>query len=512
MLNNKLLRIGLLALVLLVCGCQPFQPPGAKQPEFQSTKTNITEKLFQNVDAAIEEEMRENHIPGVALVLVQDGKTIYKRGYGIASTETGEPVDPDKTIFRIGSTSKALSLLALTRLVDSGRISRADDVSIYFPHIENEAGFEAPVTINNLLTHTTGFDQLGIGRQLGGFEYSITERQAARPSLSEFLKERNLRRISEPGAFFRYDTYGPTLAGVVLEKVTGLPFDQAMQQEMFAPLGMTRTSVEVRPEQESDLAKGHGFVDGGYVTTPYEIYMTTPASSIDSTAADMGKLLEAMTGDGSNTFGRLFSPEMQKRILEPQYQPRPGYAGISHGLWESLSEGRGADARPLRTLGHGGDMWGFNGSMTIVPELDLAFYAVANRNGEGGGPGVRIGRPVMHAILATLLPDRGAQAQQIPRIDAEADLSEFEGNYYWSVFCHSCSPEEFDLGGWRQPDPIIVTAERGVLKIDDGTFYPIGDDVFLDQSGFEEIFFKRNSLGQITSYSFKEDPTTYEKG
>lgn len=498
-----------------VVACQ--QGPGAPEGTLESLVTTAeatTEDkvLFKAIDQAIESEMQENHIPGVAVVIVRDGRTIYKRGYGIANVETNELVDPDRTIFRIGSTSKALSLLALTRLVDDGRLSRNTDVSEYFSEIENERAFDRPVTVDHLLTHTTGFDQPGFGRQLGGFEYSIGERQAARPSLSDFLSQRNLRRINPPGELFRYDTYAPTLAGVILEQVTGLPFDKAMQQEMFAPLGMELSSVEVRREHEQLLASGHGHVDGAYETTPYEIYMTTPASSIDATVADMGRLLEALTGDGSNAYGRLISEEMQQTIMRPHYRPRVGFAGMSHGLWESLSEGRGEGAIPIRTLGHGGDMWGFNGSMTLIPDLDLAFYVVANRNGEGGGPGVKIGSPVMQAILATLAPDRVAQPIALPSIDANADLSEYEGTYFWSVFCHTCTPAEFELGAWRRPNPILIQAQSGRLSIDGHAFVPLGDDVFVDEIGFDQIFFKRDALGAITSYSFKEDPTTYERG
>ncbi|MEO0451225.1 MAG: serine hydrolase domain-containing protein, partial [Pseudomonadota bacterium] len=294
--------------------------------------------------------------------------------------------------------------------------------------------------------------------------------------------------------------------------VTGLSFADAMQQEVFAPLGMTRTAVEVRPEHEADLAKGHGYVDGAYVTTPYEIYLTPPASSIDATVADMGRLLEALTGDGANAHGRLVSAETQARILAPHYQPRAGFAGMSHGLWESLSEGRGPDSTPLRTLGHGGDMWGFNGSMTLIPELDLAYYVVANRNGEGGGPRVKIGGPVMRAIIETYLPDRTAEPKARPEIDPPTDLSAYEGAYYWSVFCHTCSAEEFELGAWRRPDPITVSAETGTLRIDDRVFLPLGDDVFLDSEGYDEVYFKRDKAGTVTSYSFREDPTTFEKG
>ena len=505
----------LLLFTALLASCMqaPASDTNPPQPPTVAADTKTTDAaLFDAIDRAIETEMRENHIPGVAVALVRNGQTIYKKGYGVANAETNEPVDPDRTIFRIGSTSKALSLLALTRLVDDGRLQRDTDIATYFDEVENTSGLEQPLTIDHLLTHTTGLDQPGLGRQLGGFEYSISERQAARPSLSEFLSDRNARRINPPGAFFRYDTYGPTLAGVILEQVTGLPFDEAMQQELFGPLGMDHSAVEVRPHHEPLLAKGHGYVDGAYETTPYEIYMTTPASSIDATVADMGRLLEALTGDGSNDHGRFLSAQMQQSILEPHYRPRDGFAGMSHGLWESLSEGRGEGSTPIRTLGHGGDMWGFNGSMTLIPEFDMAFYVIANRNGEGGGPRVKIGGPVMQAILETLAPDRTAQPIAVPSIDADADLSDYEGTYYWSVFCHTCTPEEFELGAWRRPNAIQVEADAGKLNIDDRIFIPLGDDLFVDETGFDQIFFKRDASGEIHSYSFKEDPTTYEKG
>ncbi|MEO0452378.1 MAG: serine hydrolase domain-containing protein, partial [Pseudomonadota bacterium] len=200
MFDRSSAQFGMAACALfLLTGCQP-QPEHVASPTASapSDATSLHAQLFEKIDAAIETEMQDNHIPGVAVVLVQGGETIYKKGYGVANIETGAPVDPDTTIFRIGSTSKALSLLALTRLIDDARVSRTDDVSDYFAEIENPIGYTDPVQVEHLLTHTTGFDQIGYGRQLGGFEYSISERQAARPSLSEFLGDRNLRRINPP--------------------------------------------------------------------------------------------------------------------------------------------------------------------------------------------------------------------------------------------------------------------------------------------------------------------------
>ncbi|MEM9403542.1 MAG: serine hydrolase domain-containing protein [Pseudomonadota bacterium] len=506
MIRKEVVAIGL---VLMLAACSSEDPE--QVADSQRVDDSLQSALIARVEAAIEREMEDNNIPGVAVVLVQNGETIFKQGYGVANAETGAPVDPDRTIFRIGSISKALTLLTLTRLVDDGRLDRDQDVAEFVSTIENSDAYASPVTVDHLLTHTTGFDQIGVGRQLGGFEYSISERQAARPSLAEFLGQRNLRRIQEPGEHFRYDTYGTTLAGVILEQITGLSFPDAMRQELFEPLGMNSSSVEVLPADEDRLAKGHGYINGQYVTTPYEIYMTTPASSIDATVSDMGRLLEALTSDGSNRAGRLFSEAMQGAIIAPHYRPRPDFAGMSHGLWEALSEDVGSGAKPVRTLGHGGDMWGFNGSMTLIPELGLAFYVVANRNNEGGGTTVKIGGPVMRAILETYYADVDTKPVDVPDIDPNLDLSDYAGRYYWPVYCHICSDAEFTAGGWRRPDPVEVVVDRGRLLIRGDAYVPLGEDLFVDAGGYSQVYFKRNDLGEVTSYSFKDNTAAFEK-
>jgi len=502
-----------LGLFLIACQPDELDTASARSIEWRhSDVTDIENRIFSAVNDAVTLEMRDNRIPGVALAIVKDGRTIYKKGYGLENVETGQIVDPDKTIFRIGSTSKALTLLTLARMIDDGRLNRTDSVVRLFSGIPNSQNFSAPITFDHLLTHTSGFDQPGYGRQIGGFELALAERQAARPSLSNFLTANpNLRRINLPGEYFRYDTYGPTLAGAIMEKVTDHSYADMMKQEMFDEIGMTRTAVEVRPENYPNLAKGHGYIDGEFITQPYEIYLTTPASSIDSTAADMGRLLEALTGGGRNEYGRLFSEETARAVLSPHYRPHPDFAGMTHGLWESLSVGRGSDAIPIRTIGHGGDMWGFNGSMEIIPEFNLGFYVVANRNGEGGGPRVSIGRTVMLAILSVLTPDRKAEPATVPAIDSSIDLSEYAGDYFWGVYCHTCSAVEFELGAWRKPRPISISSSDGTLRIEDKEYVWLSADMFISMDGFDQIFFKRGKDGQITSFSRREDPTVYER-
>ncbi len=300
-----------------------------------SFAANSNTTLFQKIDETILAKMKDEHIPGVSVVIVQNGETIYKQGYGIANIETNQKVDPDSTIFRIGSISKALTFFVLTKLIDRGLVDYNDPLSKYIDGIENPYDLKDTIRIKHLLTHTGGFDQIGYGRQIHDFELPLGVRKAKRPGISEFLRQGNMRRIRPAGQHFTYDTYGTTVAGVILEDVTGLSFKEAMHTELFAPLGMSSTSVEVESRNLDRLAKGHGYIDGQYRTMPYEVYLTPPASSIDATPGDMGHLLEAVTNNGRNEYGQLFTPETMRRVIAPQFRPHPEFVGMTHGLWES---------------------------------------------------------------------------------------------------------------------------------------------------------------------------------
>ena len=370
----------------------------------QHTQPDIRNRLLNaeaTLDTIVRQEMEATHLPGVALIVVHNGETLIKRGYGVADVSTQRPVDVDSTLFRIGSVSKALTALALTRTIDDGLVKMNDDVTRYFDKIENLSGSDEPVTIEHLLTHTGGFDQIGLGRHIYDWDRPLSERKAVRPDLEEFLGDNNLRRITPPGHVFRYDTYGITLAGYVLEQVTSLTFPMAMHQELFEPLGMNNSFVEADPDHINNLAIGYGWNNEAYVPQPYEIYVTTPASSIDATPADMGRLLEALTGEGKNSHGRLFSKEASRAVLSPQFRPHPRFTGITHGLWESPSVNP-PDGPEVFSVGHGGSMLGFFTMMEIFTEMNVGVFVATNRNWEAGGGSVNLGQLINQAILEAL--------------------------------------------------------------------------------------------------------------
>lgn len=511
MKNNSLFSI-LITLVVaffLLNSCQ-FKPIKDKKNSINQSTSSVS-LLSKKIDSVLFAKLKAEHVPGISVVIVQNGKTIYKQGYGVANTETNEKVDADSTIFRIDSISKALTFITLTKLIDKGLVDYDDAVSKYIDGIKNPYKLKDTVKIKHLLAHTGGFDQIGIGRQIYDFELSLDERKAKRKPITEFLQANNMRRIRPAGQHFTYDTYGATIAGVIIEKVTGLPYAKAMQKELFEPLGMNLSSVEVKKENINKLAKGHGYIDGNYKTMPYEIYVTQPASSIDATSTDIGKLLEALTGNGSNENAILFSPEIMKKVLAPGFRPHSEFIGASHGLFEIRRQGNIPDAYNVRTIGHGGSMLGFIGTMEIIPELNLGFFVIANRNREGGGGSVSLGKPLKNVLLNHFGKEKKTLLYPIPSSNISIDLEEYSGNYTFGLYCHTCSENELNKGGWPRGNLMSILAQEDKLILNEKKYLPREKDIFVSEDGKEMIFFGRNENIKISFLVFSNGLHSFER-
>ncbi|MEM8677804.1 MAG: serine hydrolase, partial [Planctomycetota bacterium] len=276
----------------------------------------------------------------------------------------------------------------------------------------------------------------------------------------------------------------------------------------FQPLGMSRASVEVQPQHLEDLAVGYERVDGQHRAQPYEVYLTTPASSIDATAADMGRLLEALTSDGANVHGRLFSPEMAREVLQPQYRPHPEFPGVTHGLHEA-NDASGEFERPIRSVDHGGVMAGFRSLLTIVPKHELGVFVTTNTSGLGGRNELAVA--VMQAVLAELPETAAREPFPVPAREPSRDLHAYEGIYSYGVFCHSCTPTEFAQGAWTPGPPTEVRASRGGLLIGDREFFARGGDVFIRDDGRQMAFFGRSDQGEIQFFTYSTSDDAFER-
>lgn len=202
----------------------------------------------------VAELMEEEQIPGMAVALSQNGKTIYERGFGVSDLETKEPITPD-TVFGIASITKTFIALAIMKLVKEGKLQVEDAVNRHLPNFQL-AGHDNldTIKIHHLLSHTTGIPTLERKEEIQNFDDHL-----------KYLRELEISRLGDPGDYFCYNNDMFLLLGAIIEKVTGENYKEFIKNEVFIPQNMTRTTFEL--DELGQL---------GNVTTPYRLENEKP--------------------------------------------------------------------------------------------------------------------------------------------------------------------------------------------------------------------------------------------
>ena len=444
------------------------------------------------LDPIVAERMEKLHIPGAVVSIVKDGKIIFIKGYGVADVEKKNPVLPDKTIFRIGSITKVFTAIAVIQMADRGKISLSDDVNKYLKGVQVPATFSQPITFANLLTHTSGLDEISPGRH--------TSNKAEIVPLDAFLKSRIVRQFP-PGQIISYSTYNPALAALIVEQMTGTPFKTYLEKNIFAPLKMTRTSITaVKKEYEQDLATGYEFNENKYQKLPFEWFNTYPASDINSTATDMARFMIANLQYGAIDGNRILSEAAAREMQQTHFRNHPEIPGWAYGFQEFTQNN-------LRFIEHGGSMDdGYSAMMTIVPEKGFGIFVAGNT--ESGGFG--IAEAVKKAFFNRYYP--GQTKPEVPQMKNPSPdaLRKFAGKYRSIIYCHTCLPNTAYV-----PNPFEVkVTDDGMLSFVGGRWKQIGPMLFIladgERAGQVRFGFKENAKGEI-AFMFYDAFNVFER-
>ncbi|MBC7853693.1 MAG: beta-lactamase family protein, partial [Pirellulaceae bacterium] len=204
--------------------------------------------------------IQDHKVPGGSLAIVRDGKVVYARGFGLADKEKKTPVQPE-SLFRIASISKPITAVAILKLVEEGKLKTEDkilDILHYEPHFEGDAKFDErwkEITIAQCLAHTGGWDR-GVS-----YDPMFQAHRMAKslkidlPILPEHIIRYQLGQKLDftPGERYAYSNFGYSLLGRVIEKLSGKPYEQYVQEEVFKPLGII--APKMGKSLESELAE-----------------------------------------------------------------------------------------------------------------------------------------------------------------------------------------------------------------------------------------------------------------
>jgi CubicO group peptidase (beta-lactamase class C family) len=399
----------------------PFrQPSGARLGAGQALDAVQLEAFL---DGWVADAMAREHIAGAAVSVVQNGQVVLKKGYGFANLAPRRPVDPDRTLFRVGSISKTFTWILLMKEVEAGRVRLDRPINLYLPERVRLPGKAREVTVANVLDHTGGFEDRALGQL---FE---NDPRRVRP-LDLYLRQERPSLVRRPGVISSYSNYGSALAGEATVFVSGKTFERRVEEEIALPLGMTSTTFrEPRPERRglpaampkrlrADVAQGYGWRSAGFFPNDYEyIGQIAPAGSASSTASDMSRYMLMLLNNGSWNGVTVFGPRAAQAFRTPMRRTPPGINGWAHGFMISDLPGG------YRGYGHLGHTLSFMSNMTLVPELGLGVFVTTNS--ETG------------AKLADMLPDALVRQFYAPRatfprpgsaeLAAAADV--FRGDY-----------------------------------------------------------------------------------
>ncbi|WP_336362504.1 serine hydrolase domain-containing protein [Halalkalicoccus salilacus] len=333
------------------------------------------------VDGLMAAHLEAHDVAGATVSVVGGGETLLAKGYGYADVASEIPVSAEETLFRIGSVSKLFGWTGVMQGVERGDLDLGTDVNAYLEDVTVPEAYDEPITLEHLGTHTPGFED----RYRGTF---VEEREELRP-LGEVLADEQPARVRPPGELAAYSNYGAALAGHIVASQYGESFEEYVRENLFAPLGMERSTFEqpVPDDLSEDLSGGYRYEDGSFREGGFEYVGLPPAGSMSATATDMARFMLAHLEGGEFDGGRVLESGTVEEMHRRRFAHDERVNGICYGFYE-------LDRNGERIIGHGGDTELFHSGLLVLPDRDLGLFVSYNSPG-----GVRAREELIEAFV-----------------------------------------------------------------------------------------------------------------
>ncbi|MFO7873321.1 MAG: serine hydrolase domain-containing protein [Bacteroidales bacterium] len=338
----------------------------------QDDTPSLEDSLYLDafMDGIMQAHMDNQHIAGATVAILHEGDTALFKGYGYADLANEVKVDPDTTLFRIGSISKLFTWIAVLQQVEKGHLDLDRDINDYLSDIRIPETYDKPVTLRSLMSHTPGFEDILL-------RLFIREDQPV-PALKEIFQNQMPRRIMPPMEEAAYSNHGTGLAQYIVEQTTGKPFEQYVEQHILEPLGMTRTTFrQPLPEElRPDVSNGYAYEDGIFQVKPFEVVPMAGAGGASTTASDMLVFMECLLNEARHDTISLLDSATYATMKEPVLTHTKGMNPARHGFMDLSKE-------HITIIGHGGNTFLFHSLLALLPEHDTAIFISFNTDTAG---------------------------------------------------------------------------------------------------------------------------------
>ena len=464
-------------LLATTAGVALAQDPPSQTPPPATRGVSDKAELQAFLDGMLPALMRDKHVAGATIAVVKDGQLYFSKGYGWQDVDKRIPVDPEKTLFRIGSVSKLFTWTSVMQLVEQGKLDLNTDINKYLDFKIPDT-YPEPITLTHVLTHTPGFEE--DGRDL------FTEDPNHIIPMGQWLPAHMPRRVRPPGVYSSYSNWATATAGYIVERTSGMTWDEYIEKNIFSPLGMNQTTGrQPLPEKyDGDMAKAYSWANGRWESKPWEIITgAAPAGSLSASANDMAKFMLAHLGNGAYNGARILGDSIATVMHTQHFTHDRRLAGFALGFYETKSHG-------LRIIGHGGDTQYHHTELAMIPSENLGVFVSFNTD-TGGSLSFE---PFLETFLDHYYPTAPMPVVSTTQ-EAAAKLA---GQYQFNRKSYTTWQKAMGLAGGidiaaNDDGSLLMKSPLGNMRLD-----PVDSLLYQDRVSGHLVAFKTDAGGNAT--------------
>ncbi|MBU3176851.1 serine hydrolase [Clostridium estertheticum] len=324
-------------------------------------EANNSKDIQKFSDDFFEKNMNKYSVPGVAISVVKDGKEVFKRGYGYSNIEGKVSVNPDKTVFPAASISKLFTATAIMQLYEDGKLDLNKNIDNFINPYKIINNYKEPVTCSNLLTHSSGVDEAS--------ELNGSTRDKRLIKSQEYYMDTHIPKVvREPNTVSRYCNEGYNLLGYIVEKVSGITYEEYVKKNILETLKMDSSLTRLK---NSNTAKGYEFIKGTYNEIPLAYQYTSGSSGMNVTVKDMENFMIAHLNNGQFKENRILKEETSIKMKGKQFSNSDFLPGMGYGFIKNNRNGQ-------EIIKHEGALPGYTSTLFLIPKEKFGIYVATN--------------------------------------------------------------------------------------------------------------------------------------
>ncbi|CAN7614501.1 beta-lactamase family protein [Phenylobacterium sp. LjRoot164] len=337
------------------------------------------------LDGVVPYALARADVAGAVVAVVKDGQPVLVKGYGLADVRARRPMTGE-TVIRPGSVTKLFTWTAVMQLVEQGRIDLDRDVNAYLDFKIPQRP-DGPITMRRLMTHTSGFEETVQGLMFS----DPRDLDPLDVTLKRWIPERVFAAGSTPA----YSNYGAALAGYIVQRVSGEPYETYVERHIFTPLGMRHSTMLQPAPAALRPMMSLSYQLASRPAKPFELISQPPAGAMSSTAEDMAKFMIAHLEDERGR-GRLLQPQTARLMHSPAGPALGPLNRMTLGFFQGDLNGR-------RMIGHGGDTMWHHSELSLFLDDGVGIYFGMNSAGKGDAA-VQVRTALLQAFADRYLP------------------------------------------------------------------------------------------------------------